>query len=332
MLKKPFYTLLGAGAAMATLGAVAAPADAFVLTSTSGSWDNVTLTGVKSSDGTKPIIGSDGDSAAYWNSVEFLQVGDESQVRFGDSVDSTYHEWAYNEEDNQAGYATTAKWNYEWKYEWKYSYYYGYYKDWYKDWSKEYYHYDYVEDYTQKSGLGFEGVNDLNIEMGDIFNIGSLTHFNQAIWANGKAADSAELSIDLDFGDFGIGKQTFDFQISIDETINNTTGCAYYTEEGNTCSDKVAWDWAIDESNTFEHEGEEYTLELVGFADSFNSSNIVDSFISQEGGDNSASIFARLVTVDRTQDIPEPASLFGLAGLGLYFARSRKKQAAQSYA
>ena len=78
------------------------------------------------------------------------------------------------------------------------------------------------------------------------------------------------------------------------------------------------------------HEGQEYTLELVGFAEQVAAqSNIVNEFISQEGGDNSAGLFARLVAINGAEEIPEPASLLGLLGLGLFVAHSRKKRVSQ---
>ncbi|MEO0648608.1 MAG: choice-of-anchor K domain-containing protein, partial [Cyanobacteria bacterium J06650_10] len=109
-------------------------------------------------------------------------------------------------------------------------------------------------------------------------------------------------------------------------TDNHAAICEYQTDAGKGCADKITWDWSIDESSSFMYEGEEYTLELVGFSEQVAASSIVNEFISQENGDNSAGIFARLVTVDSTKDIPEPASLLGLAGLALFVAQSRKKR------
>ena len=309
MTSKTFYTLIGAGAAVVTLSAVATPADAFTINATSATWDNVTLS-------SGYVIGSDGYEAAYWNSVEHIDVGNQTQVRFGDSEFADFQYWDFDWDDYYAGYAWGSQKIYD-QHGYSHTY---------------YYNYDYVDEYTQKSGLGFEGVSSLDINVNDVFSIGTLTHFNQSIWANGNDAVSAEISLDLDFSDLGIGTRTFDFTIAIDETLNNAAVCPYETDAGKGCSDEITWDWVIDESSSFMYEDEEYTLELIGFADSMTSPNIVNSFISQENGDNSASIFARLVKVDNTQDIPEPASLLGLAGLVFYFARSRRGQSDRSFA
>ena len=286
-----------------TLGATANTAEAFVITNTSGHWDNAQL-----SNGY--LIGSDGYDARPWNNVIFQENGNDSQVRWGNSVNGSWEKWAYNSADANAGHKykkgryTNAHGQEVWGW----------------------YHYDYVSQYEDKSGLGFEGVSDLFIGAGDIFQVGSLTHFNQTIWLDGYDATSAEFSLDLDFANSTLGTQTFDFTFSIEETDNHAAVCAYQTDAGKGCSDRITWDWSIDQSSSFTHEGEEYTLELVGFSEQVAASSIVNEFISQEGGNNSAGIFARLVTVDSTKDIPEPASLLGLAGLALFVTNSRKKR------
>jgi len=286
---------------------IASPASAFVITNTSGSWDNATLSGGS-------LVGSSGVAASVGNDVIFRNDGNDSQVRWGDSVEGYGAVWDFSWNSYYAGYET----------------YYGEYYSWHEGgWVEDYYHYEYFSDYEKKSGLGFTGVSDLNVTEGQTFQVGNLTHFNQTIWGNGKDATSAEFSLDLDFGDFGIGTQTFDFTFSVDETDNHAEVCPYLTTGDGGCSDRITWDWAIDESSSFMHEGQEYTLELVGFSEQVAASSIVNEFISQEKRDNSAGLFAKLVTVDRTKDIPEPASLLGLAGLGLFFLQSGKKRVSQ---
>ena len=194
------------------------------------------------------------------------------------------------------------------------------------------YNYDYVSRYEDKSGLGFEGVSNLSISAGEIFNIGSLTHFNQTIWLNGKDAVSTDFSLDLNFSDPNIGDQTFNFAFSIDETLNSAAVCEYQTDAGKGCSDKITWDWSIDESSSFMYNGEEYTLELMGFSERVAAASIVNEFISQEDGNNSAGLFARLIAVDDSKDIPEPASLLGLLGLSLFVVQSRQQRNSQTEA
>lgn len=294
--------LLGTSVIAATLSTIANPVEAFVITNTSGHWDNAQL-----SNGY--LVGSDGYAAKPWNNVVFRENENDSQVRWGNSVNGQWEKWAFNLNDYYAGHKYKEGW---------YTNVHGQ-----KVWG--WYNYDYVSEYEEKSGLGFEGVSDLFVSADDTFQIGSLTHFNQTIWLDGYDATSADFSLTMDFGDAAIGTQTFDFTFSIEETDNHAAECMYQTDAGKGCSDRITWDWSIDESSRFFYEGEEYTLELVGFSEQVAASSIVNEFISQESGDNTAGIFARLVTVDNSKDIPEPTSLLGLAGLVAFAAKSRRK-------
>ncbi|MEO1394652.1 MAG: choice-of-anchor K domain-containing protein [Cyanobacteria bacterium J06634_5] len=315
MTNNKFSTLIGAGALMIALGTAAKPAEAFVITNTSADWDNVSLYNGS-------LVGSDGVAASTSNKVKFLEKDDMSQVRWGSAVYGERvgtGEWRQATwKEKRAGLATKRYyWNY---YGQKRSY-------WAVEKTKV------VATYKNQSGLGFEGVSNLDLDVNEIFNIGTLTHFNQTIWGDGLDGTKAEFSLDLDFGDSGIGSQSFDFSFSIDETVNSQTVCPYQTDANRGgCSDRISWDFAIHEKNTFEYEDETYSLELVGFGNELASRGIVNEFISQENGDNSAGLFARLVKVDTTKDIPEPASLLGLAAFGLYFASSRQKKKGESAA
>ena len=327
MKTKNFSTLIGAGVIATTLGVLSQPADAFTIGGTSASWDNVTL---KSGD----LVGTDGILADLDNKVNFLDVDGSNQVRWGSAYYGGHYQDNFEEVTTEYR-VKKQKWVKVPKY--KRGKFNGY------KWRKKSYYVTETKTetvnnkiwvpptYKNQSGLGYAGVSNLDVDVNEVFNLGQLTHFNQTIWGDGLAGTNSEFSLQLDLGD-GIGSKNFDFAFSIDETRNNKGNnnngkdCAYHTTAGLGCSDKIAWDFSLNEKNTFEYEDEKYSLELVGFGSDLSSSNIVNEFISQEGGDNSANLFARLVKVDTTKDIPEPASLLGLAGLGLFFARSRKKQ------
>lgn len=327
-----FSTLIGAGIAAAAIGVVAQPADAFVITNTSASWDNVSLNGGQ-------LVGSDGVAASDANYVNFLTNGDDSQVRWGVAANGWTKEYYWETVEKEVEVEKE-------KYVRKPVYrkgkpVYKKGKPKYKKVKVKYKTTEIVQEKVQKynwvrpssdyqSGLGYEGISNLNIGVGDIFNIGELTHFNQTIYDYGLIGENAEFSLNLDFGDNSIGSQNFNFAFSIDETPNKQEVCPYQTEEGKGCSDQITWDFSIDQENSFMYENEEYSLELVGFGQDLASKGIVNEFISQEGRNNSANLFARLVKVDKTQDIPEPASLLGLAGMGLFFARSRKKKSEEN--
>ena len=306
-----FSTLIGAGIAAAAISVVAQPADAFVITNTWASWDNVSLT-------TGETVGSAGILPDSDNLVKFLEADGISQVRwgaavYGEEVGTGQYRWA-TEAEKQAGLAQKYTYTSNGKNK----------TGWIIEETKL------VSTYKNQSGLGYKGAKDLNVEVGEIFNLGELTHFNQTIFANKPIGKSAEFSLNLDFGDSGLGSQNFGFAFSIDETPNKQEVCPYQTDVGKGCSDRITWDFSIDQSNSFTYNHEKYSLELVGFSKELSSKTIVNDFISQEGGDNSASLFARLVKVETANDIPEPASVLGIAGMGLFFVRSRKKKSEAS--
>jgi len=307
-----FSTLIGVGIVAAAIGVIAQPADAFVITSTSASWDNVSLT-------TGDLVGTKGILPDSDNLVKFLEADGISQVRWGAA--------AYGEEVGTGKYrlATDSEKKANLAQKYKYTDNRGKKKT---VWIIE--KTEIVSTYKNQSGLGYKGVSNLDLGVGEIFNLGELTHFNQTIYGNKPIGETAEFSLALDFSDSGIGAQNFNFAFTVDETPNSQEVCPYQTDAGKGCSDKITWDFSIDQNSSFMYEDEKYSLELVGFGKELASRGIVNEFISQEGKDNSANLFARIVKVDRTQDIPEPTSLLGLAGMGLFFARSRKKQSAEN--
>lgn len=335
-------TAMGAAATLAILGNLAAPAEAFLITNTSASWDNADL-----SNGI--TVGSEGVAAPSY-STDFREEDGVSQVRWGDAVDKGY--WVEDIQWIEDGY-----WDQEtvWKSKRVKGYYYnrrgklkyGWHDEWYettKDvWVDTSYEVDnsyWVDTSAEnKSGLGFAGVKDLSIEEGALFNLGSLQHYNNTIWANGKDAKEVDFSLSLAFADLGIGTQEFDFSLNIDETNNQASAhsggvCPYETEPGKGCSDQITWDFAIDAESSFTHAGEDYTLELVGFsADALRNNGVVNEFISQEAGTSEASLWAKIVKVEKpTEDVPEPAALLGLSTLGLYLVKSRRDKAAAEMA
>lgn len=175
-----------------------------------------------------------------------------------------------------------------------------------------------------KSGLGFTGVGLTDLSTGSVFQLGRLRHFNNPIWS-GTAASAASITLELDFQELGL--QEFDFTFDIDETPNVAGTCAYFSTA--PCADKIAWSNSISSSNAFTFDDKDYTLELVGFSDS-PEGDVVNEFISQEGGTSEAYLFAKIAQVEseETTDVPEPAmvSALSLVGASLLLARRKRGQ------
>lgn len=170
-----------------------------------------------------------------------------------------------------------------------------------------------------KSGLKFTGVGFSSFDVGEIFKIGTLEHFNNAI---SSAATAAELNITLNFSDPAIS-QVFNFAFGINETTNNATPCP----AGDTapCDDIITFPNAFP-SSTFSIDGMDFTLELLGFSDSPDGTPI-NQFISQEfdqgTGTNSTMLFGRITK----KSVPEPATMLGVSMLGIYFVSRRGHKA-----
>ncbi len=176
---------------------------------------------------------------------------------------------------------------------------------------------------TNQSGLGFTGTGTQTIDIGDVFNLGQLRHFNNPIYA-GTAALTSDLAVTLDFADFA--DQAFNFTLTIDETPNQAGTCVYPSTI--PCADRITWSNAISAS-TVSLGDTDYTLQLIGFSSTPDGSSAVTNFISQEQGTSSAYLFGKLTAVTNmtnvsgTAGIPEPSTIVGLSLAGMAVAARR---------
>jgi hypothetical protein len=153
----------------------------------------------------------------------------------------------------------------------------------------------------EQSGLGFTGVaGGAVFDVGDVFEVGQLQHFNNVVEA-GTAAESVDLTISLVFSDPAGLSPDFDFTLAIDETDNSP---------GPPASDDLIYFSGAGEQ-VFEMGGELYTLEMLGFGDT--PDDLVDKFQSPEGTVNSTLVWGKVTPV-----IPAPgAVVLGSIGMAL---------------
>lgn len=173
-----------------------------------------------------------------------------------------------------------------------------------------------------QSALGFTGVGASIFNIGDIFQVGSLQHYNNPT-GGGSAISAVPLTVDLNFGDPAL-MTSFTFNFQVDETPN-AAPCTYPSPVNNPCSDRISFESAFS-PQVFTIDSVEYTLELLGFSNT-PEGEILDGFISDEGGANRTNLYGR-ITATRPEeppvDVPEPTALLGLSMLGLYLAARRQ--------
>ena len=168
-----------------------------------------------------------------------------------------------------------------------------------------------------QSGLGFTGKPPPPVvfDVGAPFVIGTLRHFNNVI-APGTAADSADLTITLGFSGADAPPSIgYIFNLSVNETPNDGP-CPV---GGPPCADIIGLPSTFADE-TFDILGVSHTLEILGFWDG---AAVVDDFISQEGGTNSAVLVGRITR--SSPPVPEPTSAFMFGAGCLIVARSLKR-------
>lgn len=171
-----------------------------------------------------------------------------------------------------------------------------------------------------QSGLRFDGVGLTNFNSGEIFKVGTLTHFN-AVTADGTGASFANLDLTLDFGDPATSQEV-ELGFGIFDSPDSSF-CFFGTPP---CPDIISL--ATSNSSSFEVGNRDFTLELIGFADTPDG-NFIEDLFTPEDGSSSTMLFARLTettTGTPGTTTPEPTATIGtLSLIGLYLASRRRK-------
>ena len=167
----------------------------------------------------------------------------------------------------------------------------------------------------------FEGVDPGDAPLdGSLFELGDFTHENFTIQF--PSITGATLDFYVDFTGEGIS-QTFTYFFDPTDTPNNENPCA----EGGIipCPDLVSIPDASS-TETVVLNGQEYLLRILGFSQD-GGQTILEDFLTSEGQNNTATLYARL---EPPPEIPAPATL-ALLGLGLFgigYKRHKQKKSA----
>jgi hypothetical protein len=178
---------------------------------------------------------------------------------------------------------------------------------------------------TPQSGYDFQGLATTGYTPSGLVAVGTFTHRNQPVF--GPSIDGVQLNFALIAND-GSGAQTIShvFDFVHDETDNGANPCPYNPNNSlGECSDRVTLDAGFTSSLTLN--GLFYSLQVLGFSVD-GGTTIATDFVTLEGSNNNASIYARLVQVggdcDGSNCNPVPApGLAWLTGVGLLFAGLR---------
>jgi hypothetical protein len=145
---------------------------------------------------------------------------------------------------------------------------------------------------SDKSGLTWLGASNLAAAFETPFVLGTLTHSNNTINGN-TSIDAVTLTYDLALDDSGSSLFSSNVPVTLNvEDTPNQEPCPYPSTV--PCSDRITWSVPASASVIPANaSGGPYVLNILGFRTA-PASPIVSEFISQEGSDNKASLFASI--------------------------------------
>lgn len=173
-----------------------------------------------------------------------------------------------------------------------------------------------------QSGYSFAGAAPpaFTVETGTVFGLGKLTHYNYPIYSGGGISGATlDVFAKLTVEGKSIKEGPFSFSLFHNETPNNCT------PQPTCANDIVTFANNIENTDTFESNGKEYTFKISSF---LFKGETAKSFSSPESQANTALLQASIESVP-TASVPEPSSmlLLGLGVTALAVTRKRKKSA-----
>lgn len=176
--------------------------------------------------------------------------------------------------------------------------------------------------YIQYDGLGF------STDLDTLFAVGNITFRNGTTKSNShNFTGYLPLDVKLSFTNPLVGDEQFQYTFNYKETRNT----------GDPVLDADILTFPTDDftSGTFNFDGVDYTLMLMGFSSDGGETPVIE-FDSPEETTAKAMLYAKIIREQRTkkgtpgysrlQDIPEPTIIAGLGLVGVYLAGSFKKR------
>eukprot|EP01089_Gocevia_fonbrunei_P019200 TRINITY_DN671_c0_g1_i3.p1 TRINITY_DN671_c0_g1~~TRINITY_DN671_c0_g1_i3.p1 ORF type:complete len:273 (-),score=34.63 TRINITY_DN671_c0_g1_i3:117-935(-) len=136
--------------------------------------------------------------------------------------------------------------------------------------------------------------DEWTIEVNQVFHIGSLTHYNYAVYLPICGSTVFGLTLNVTDVNNSSTQLSYTFPLLIDETFNEPP-CPYPSVK--PCSDRILWNSVFSDLK-FSFNGTDYTLRMKGFSTRIGGT-VISQYISEEFQTNIAFLFASIIEVDK---------------------------------
>ncbi|GAO37551.1 hypothetical protein SCT_2983 [Sulfuricella sp. T08] len=176
-----------------------------------------------------------------------------------------------------------------------------------------------------QSGLYFQQTsNGLEVTLGAVFALGTLSHSNQRIYTDTSITNAnLQLRFSFNAGDTSVNTGPFDYNFSIFESLNSAGTCPLWQVSATPCDDKISFR-AVSNSQQFSLNGQLYSFNLLGF---YNGEGYSSDMITTEQMTTTRNLMASITAVPTPVPVPAALWLFGSGLLGLAGFARRKRAA-----